>query len=747
MTQQSSAEFIVRGRSWLLVHYEMVLLSLFLFQWLLPSSSSTHIGYSALFGGSNCSNAPYPFEISNENPSLSKSLPGLQLCCNQSCNNSLKVLIGGSFIDVMEISLEEGYLSVLVDHAIKFGCSRISDRSPKGNLLDLRGTPYTFHTRNKFTVLGCDAMATVRDSFSGNIVSGCVAFCVSYADEQHGQSHCSGVGCCRDAIPPRLQYATVELSSIRKLTESMENITMVSGGCNEAFLMDGNDSFIPVLNTRRPIVLDWSIGNKSCEDVTSSHICGPNASCYNSSDGLGYRCKCQAGYEGNPYLQEGCQDIDECKDHSHNCSGKCVNIPGDYNCTCPLGTKGDGKKDGVGCKRDTYIEIGLGTSLALLVILLTTGFWIFCELKKRKQSKLKLKHFLQNGGLLLRQYVSENQFFARIFTIEELERATDNFNEKNVVGRGGYGTVYRGTVLPDGEVVAIKKSKFVDETQIEQFINEVVILSKITHRNVVKLLGCCLETDVPLLVYEFISNGTLSQHLHEQRMPTSGRLSWETRLRIATETAGALAFLHCKAASVPIVHRDVKSANILLDENCTAKVSDFGASRLIPMNQTHVTTLVQGTIGYLDPEYFQTCQLTEKSDVYSFGVVLLELLTSEKPVLFCRMGTERNLASHFMEYMAEKGGRAGVSEFLDRQLVWEARTALPVLAVAQLARRCLNLNGEDRPTMTEVAVELSALRRLAMQSEEWRDRRISMSPRRLAAVDESMFNEEDRLLP
>ncbi|KAG6499009.1 hypothetical protein ZIOFF_038765 [Zingiber officinale] len=744
----------------------MALLSLFLLPWLLPSSSSAVIDPSVL--DPYCNDVPYPFGIYNYS-TRSESYPGFELYCNYS-GGSLKVMIGGSLIDVIDISLEGGYLRVLVAPAKVFGSCRVeSGRSAggvaiaegvegaEGGLLDLQGTPYTYHSTNKFMLLGCDAMAIVRNR-SGHIISGCVAFCVSNGDKEYGRNDCSGVGCCRTAFPSGLQYATVDLKNIHNLTVSTGLGIQPTEECNEAFLIDGNESSIAVQSIKKPIVLDWSIGNKSCEEVLTKHICGPHAHCNNSLDGLGYQCKCDDGYEGNPYRNpnphkaahedEGCREIDSCKHYAQNCSWKCEKrdrYPY-HHCVCPPGTTGDGKKDGDGCKRDTYIEIGLGTSLALLVISLTMGFWVFCELKKRKQRKLKQKHFLQNGGLLLRQYVSENQFFARIFTIEELERATDNFNEKNVVGRGGYGTVYRGTVLPDGEVVAIKKSKFVDETQIEQFINEVVILSKITHRNVVKLLGCCLETDVPLLVYEFISNGTLSQHLHEQRMPTSGRLSWETRLRIATETARALAFLHCKAASVPVVHRDVKSANILLDENCTAKVSDFGASRLIPMNQTHVTTLVQGTIGYLDPEYFQTCQLTEKSDVYSFGVVLLELLTTEKPLSSSRMGTVRNMASDFMEYMVEKDGRVGVLEFLDRQLVWEARTALPVLAVAQLARRCLNLNGEDRPTMTEVAIELTALRRLAMQSEEWRDRRIRMSPRRLTAVDESMFDEEDRLL-
>lgn len=330
--------------------------------------------------------------------------------------------------------------------------------------------------------------------------------------------------------------------------------------------------------------------------------------------------------------------------------------------------------------------------------------WLYFILKKRKRAQQRDKFFQQNGGLLLSQQSMSQDSNTKVFSDEELKKATNNYAADRILGQGGYGIVYKG-ILRDNRVVAIKKSKVMDESQVEQFINEVVILTQVNHRNVVKLLGCCLECEVPLLVYEFVSNGSLLDHVHTI---DGGHVSWlslENRLRIAAESSGALAYLH-SAASIPIIHRDVKLANILLDDNNVAKISDFGASRLVPMDQTKVTTLVQGTLGYLDPEYFYSGQLTNKSDVYSFGVVLAELLTGRKPICMAYPEEERNLATYFITSMKKNR----LFQILEPRLVKEG-TFDQLQKTAQLVKRCLKLNGEERPTMTEVAMEIQNLRK------------------------------------
>ncbi|CAN6724984.1 unnamed protein product [Malus baccata var. baccata] len=344
------------------------------------------------------------------------------------------------------------------------------------------------------------------------------------------------------------------------------------------------------------------------------------------------------------------------------------------------------------------------------------GIYIYpLYLTRRRTKTRKEKFFKQNGGFLLREKFSSYGISsnAKLFTAEELERATDNYNESRFLGEGGYGTVYKG-MLPDGTIVAVKRSRAIDENQIEQFINEVVILTQINHRNIVKLLGCCLETEVPLLVYEYISNGTLSHHIRQKKDSTESSLSWEYRLRIACEVAGAVAYMH-SAASIPIYHRDIKSSNILLDHNYSAKVSDFGTSKSVPLDKTHLTTQVQGTFGYMDPEYFQSCKFTDKSDTYSFGVTLVEILTGHTPYSFAKDEGE-NLVASFISLTREDE----LVQILDLQVARDADVE-QIRTIAELAKRCLRLNGAKRPSMKEVSTELEGLRNAQRCHETFRE--------------------------
>ncbi|KAG9459257.1 hypothetical protein H6P81_003765 [Aristolochia fimbriata] len=628
------------------------------------------------------------------------------------CNTSFdppKLFIGKSDIEVSHISYTELNLKNFIARQCLNSSGQVV-RESNAFIEVAEEAPFVFSTRNKFTAVGCDTVAVIVGTKGLNYTGGCLSVCANKETVTNGS--CSGVGCCQTSIPKGLKKYSVGLSSLNRHNQSWS-----FNPCSYGFVVEEKAYNFTVRDLSDPdfvsrlkqtsVVLDWAIGKEKCEQAqrnSTTYACGKHTSCSNSDNGPGYGCSCVEGYEGNPYLPDGCHDTDECQDPSKNdCEGICHDIAGSFYCSCPKGTHGDGRKDGKGCIPDSQqvplkkIILGIGLSLVFVVI---GGYWLYQAWRKRKLMNLREKFFKQNGGLLLQQQLSKHESIQetmKIFSAGELERATENFAETHILGRGGYGTVYRG-VLTDQRVVAIKKSKVVDDTQIEQFINEVAILSQINHRNVVKLMGCCLETEVPLLVYEFVSNGTLFHHIHE-----CCSLSWKSRLRIAAETAGALAYLH-SAASVPIFHRDVKATNILLDSNYTAKVSDFGASRLVPLEKAQITTLVQGTLGYLDPEYMQTSQLTDKSDVYSFGVVLVELLTGELPLCFKRSQEERSLAMYFLSAMKNDS----LFQIVEPRALEEGGT-FQVQSVAEVAKRCLRLKGEERPTMKEVAALLEGL--------------------------------------
>eukprot|EP00253_Pinus_taeda_P033340 PITA_33340 len=292
-----------------------------------------------------------------------------------------------------------------------------------------------------------------------------------------------------------------------------------------------------------------------------------------------------------------------------------------------------------------------------------------------------------------------------IFSYEALRQSTNGFHEENELGVGGFGSVYMGK-LWDGRIVAVKRLYQDNSRRLEQFINEVKIFSTLNHPHVVRLYGCT-PADSPelLLVYELVPNGTLADHLHGDRK-TPNVLPWNTRLNIAIQTAQAFAFLH--ALDPPIIHRDVKSSNILLGENLDTKLADFGLCRLVPVDASHVTTIPQGTPGYVDLEYYQCYQLTEKSDVYSFGVVLMEIVSAKIAMDINRNRKEINLANLAITKIQE----GALHELVDPQLEMEGNHEMKAMvrAVAELAFRCLASERDDRPDMEEVVAQLEKIR-------------------------------------
>ncbi|KAJ0442706.1 putative protein kinase RLK-Pelle-LRR-VIII-1 family [Helianthus annuus] len=293
---------------------------------------------------------------------------------------------------------------------------------------------------------------------------------------------------------------------------------------------------------------------------------------------------------------------------------------------------------------------------------------------------------------------------ARWCSFEELRRCTDNFSEDNMIGSGGYGKVYKGT-LDTGHVVAIKRAQQGSLQGAQQFKNEIEKLSRVHHKNVVALVGFCYEKGEQMLVYEYISNGTLRDNLTgEARI----KLDWMKRLKIALDSAKGVTYLH-EHADPPILHRDIKSSNILLDDHLTAKVADFGLSKLLG-DDSNISTQIQGTIGYMDPEYFETHRVTEKSDVYSFGVVLLELVTARSPIK-----NGKYIVIEVQDAIAKSGHPNGLYTVLDPAL-GSFQTLGGLTKFVDLAMSCVEKLGVDRPKMGEVVREIENIIDLAVLS-------------------------------
>lgn len=399
---------------------------------------------------------------------------------------------------------------------------------------------------------------------------------------------------------------------------------------------------------------------------------------------------------------------------------KCTNVssPGGgrgFRCSCAEGYDGDGFADGGGCRKATgqkcvaskYMSGSCGRSRRGLLIgggilagaSVTAILALVCFLVRRRSSR----NGKDRKGA--RRLLSEASCTIPLYTYKDMERATNGFSDEQRLGTGAYGTVYAGK-LNDDKLVAVKRIMHRDTDGIDQVMNEIKLLSSVSHPNLVRLLGCCIDRGEQLLVYEFMPHGTLSQHLQRERGPG---LPWTIRLTVATETAKAIAFLH-SSIHPPIYHRDIKSSNILLDHNFSSKLADFGLSRIgIGVTETsHISTAPQGTPGYLDPQYHQNFHLSDKSDVYSFGVVLVEIITALKVVDFNREQSEINLAA----LAIDKIGKGRVDDIIDPFLepYRDAWTLSSINKVAELAFRCLAFHRDMRPSMMEVADELELVR-------------------------------------
>ncbi|CAL9233600.1 unnamed protein product [Arabidopsis halleri] len=360
-------------------------------------------------------------------------------------------------------------------------------------------------------------------------------------------------------------------------------------------------------------------------------------------------------------------------------------------------------------------------SAAASALVLSLLFMVFLKRRRSKKTKPDVEGTvwsplpLHRGGSSDNRPISQyhnsplrNLHLGLTIPFTDILSATNNFDEELLIGKGGFGDVYKA-ILPDGTKAAIKRGKTGSGQGILEFQTEIQVLSRIRHKHLVSLTGYCEENSEMILVYEFMEKGTLKEHLYGSNLPP---LSWKQRLEICIGAARGLHYLHSCAEGV-IIHRDVKSTNILLDENTIAKVADFGLSKLTIRNQdpTNISLNIKGTFGYLDPEYLQTHILTEKSDVYAFGVVLLEVLLA-RPALDCTMRYEEANLAEWALFCKSEGK---IDEILDPSLIGQIETN-SLKKFMEIAEKCLKECGDERPSMGDVIWDLEYVLQLQIMT-------------------------------
>ncbi|XP_061368213.1 LEAF RUST 10 DISEASE-RESISTANCE LOCUS RECEPTOR-LIKE PROTEIN KINASE-like 1.2 [Gastrolobium bilobum] len=474
-------------------------------------------------------------------------------------------------------------------------------------------------------------------------------------------------GCDLTSLPEGMQEHNIgcsaenETSSVVALYREDQDLSIASKNCkgrmvNTSVEDEKGGNIKEAL--RKGFVLDWNASN--CSECTSS-----GGRCGFDTDPVTYAFRCY------------CPD----RVHAARCDPK------------PKRLSKAGK-----------LGVGLGVGLLSILII---GLLLLVY-KRKHGGQFQTRNTYPNPTSNTDIESDSAYFGVPLFSYKELAEATSHFDHDKQIGDGGFGTVYYGK-LRDQREVAVKHLYEHNYRRVEQFMNEVQILTRLRHRNLVSLYGCTSRHSRELLlVYEYIPNGTVACHLHGE-LAKPGLLPWSIRIKIAIETANALAYLHASE----IIHRDVKTSNILLDNSFCVKVADFGLSRLFPNDVTHVSTAPQGTAGYVDPEYYQCYQLTNKSDVFSFGVVLIELISSKPAVDTNRLKDEINLSNLAIKKIQEKE----FSELVDPDIGFDSDNEIKrmIVSVAELAFRCLQGDKELRPSMDEV---LEVLRRIESGKDE-----------------------------
>ncbi|WJX94122.1 hypothetical protein P8452_75574 [Trifolium repens] len=335
---------------------------------------------------------------------------------------------------------------------------------------------------------------------------------------------------------------------------------------------------------------------------------------------------------------------------------------------------------------------GISTVMALTLL--------FCLFWKRIIPFLKQPKTLKGKQFKTLKY---DKISLRCFNLEELERATQNFSQDCLLGSGAFGNVYKGTFELEG-ILAIKRSHSESFLSMEEFRNEVRLLSAVKHKNLIGLVGYCDEPErdgAKILVYEYVPNGSLLEYMMGNRRRS---LTWKQRINIAIGAAKGIAYLH-EEVKPSIIHRDIKPSNILLGECFEAKVSDFGLVKSGPTgDQSHVSSQIKGTPGYLDPAYCSSCHLTKFSDVYSFGVILLQLISARPAV----DSAENPSNQHIIDWARPSIEKGNIEEIMDANLFCESEPCdmKVMLQMGQLGIRCVAQEPKHRPTMTQVCKEL-----------------------------------------